>query len=145
MSIIQDIVKGFKNSKSSKIVLGIAIAALAAAGLLSDTEVGQKDVVDLITGNGTAVEEVQEAVSPDEKENEDEGGLFDDFFSDEEGTGLFSGFDSVTCEDDSYNCADFDTQGEAQRVYDQCGSDDVHGLDRDGDKVACEGLPEGDQ
>lgn len=40
------------------------------------------------------------------------------------------------------NCDDFDTQEEAQAEYDADPSD-PHGLDRDGDGVACQNLPSG--
>lgn len=46
------------------------------------------------------------------------------------------------CEIDTYNCADFITQAEAQNVFDICGPEDVHGLDNDGDGVVCESLPQ---
>lgn len=45
------------------------------------------------------------------------------------------------CSSDVYNCGDFDTQAEAQAVFDYCGPEDVHRLDNDGDGVVCEGLP----
>jgi hypothetical protein len=48
------------------------------------------------------------------------------------------------CYADLYNCSDFDTQAEAQACYDHCmalGYGDIHGLDGDGDGIACEGLP----
>ena len=48
------------------------------------------------------------------------------------------------CDADTYNCADFETQTEAQEVYDACesqGFGDIHGLDNDGDGVVCESLP----
>ncbi|MEA3407450.1 MAG: excalibur calcium-binding domain-containing protein [Chloroflexota bacterium] len=48
------------------------------------------------------------------------------------------------CDKDRYNCADFATQEEAQACFDYCferGKGDIHGLDGDGDKVACESLP----
>lgn len=49
-----------------------------------------------------------------------------------------------SCERDLYNCSDFDTQSEAQACFDFCmaqvGSD-VHGLDNDGNGIACEALP----
>lgn len=44
--------------------------------------------------------------------------------------------------DADFNCGDFDTQDEAQAVLDEDPSD-PHGLDRDGDGVACESLPSG--
>jgi hypothetical protein len=40
-----------------------------------------------------------------------------------------------------YNCKDFLTQGEAQKIFDACGGKDVHGLDRDKDGIVCEALP----
>jgi len=50
--------------------------------------------------------------------------------------------ESNECLSDTYNCADFDTQSEAQSVFDNCGGvdNDIHGLDKDGDGVVCEGL-----
>ncbi len=47
------------------------------------------------------------------------------------------------CDRPSYNCSDFKTQAEAQEVFEKCGfsKNDVHGLDRDGDGIACESLP----
>jgi len=50
------------------------------------------------------------------------------------------------CEQNVYNCTDFATQAEAQEVYDTCktaDNRDRHGLDRDGDGVACQSLPAG--
>ena len=42
-----------------------------------------------------------------------------------------------------YDCSDFSTQSEAQRFFESEGGprSDYHGLDRDGDGVACETLP----
>ena len=47
------------------------------------------------------------------------------------------------CRSNIYNCPDFTTQTEAQKAYKACGGlgNDVHGLDRDKDGVACESLP----
>jgi len=44
------------------------------------------------------------------------------------------------CESDTYNCGDFDTQAEAQEVFEYCGDDDIHRLDADGNGLACESL-----
>ena len=41
-----------------------------------------------------------------------------------------------------YNCDDFETQVEAQAVYEQCGTD-INRLDGDNDGVVCEALPAG--
>jgi Excalibur calcium-binding domain len=46
--------------------------------------------------------------------------------------------------DGTYNCDDFDSQGQAQDYYDQQGGvsgGDPDGLDRDQDGTACEALP----
>ncbi len=53
------------------------------------------------------------------------------------------GADGYICERNAYNCSDFTTRSEAQRVYDECGgvAHDIHRLDVDGDGVACETLP----
>ena len=42
-----------------------------------------------------------------------------------------------------YDCADFNTQAEAQKIFERDGGPniDVHHLDRDGDGLACEALP----
>jgi hypothetical protein len=39
-----------------------------------------------------------------------------------------------------YNCDDFETQQEAQRVYERCGTD-INRLDGDNDGIVCEALP----
>jgi len=45
----------------------------------------------------------------------------------------------------NYNCKDFVTQEEAQKIYETCnersGKEDVFGLDRDKDGLVCEALP----
>lgn len=48
-----------------------------------------------------------------------------------------------TCSYNAYNCSDFATHREAQKVYEACGgvNNDVHRLDRDKDGSACETLP----
>lgn len=59
---------------------------------------------------------------------------------DENGNALYG----AMCEENVYNCANFKTQEEAQEVYDTCNKPDQrdrHGLDRDGDGVACQSLP----
>lgn len=48
------------------------------------------------------------------------------------------------CDHDAYNCSDFDTQAEAQTVYNYCvalGFGDIHRLDSNNDGKACESLP----
>ena len=39
------------------------------------------------------------------------------------------------------DCTDFSTHAEAQTFFESQGPGDPHGLDRDGDKIACETLP----
>ena len=52
---------------------------------------------------------------------------------------------TYVCDSDYYNCGDFTDQESAQAVLEYCGIDtDIHGLDLDGDGVACEGLPSGE-
>jgi Excalibur calcium-binding domain len=61
---------------------------------------------------------------------------------DDEGNALYG----ATCEENVYNCSDFKTQEEAQEVYETCNTvdnRDRHGLDRDGDNIACQSLPQG--
>ena len=61
---------------------------------------------------------------------------------DEDGNAIYG----AMCEENVYNCGDFATQPEAQEVYDTCTTSenrDRHGLDRDGDGVACQSLPAG--
>jgi len=50
---------------------------------------------------------------------------------------------SYNTEGKDYNCSDFTTQKEAQVFFESEGgpTEDYHGLDRDGDGVACESLP----
>ena len=47
------------------------------------------------------------------------------------------------CTTNTYNCKDFTTQAEAQRVFDYCGgvSNDIHKLDGNKDGIVCESLP----
>lgn len=48
------------------------------------------------------------------------------------------------CSGNIYNCSDFGTQRKAQRCYEYCLKQrgyDVHKLDRDKDRIACESLP----
>ncbi len=46
------------------------------------------------------------------------------------------------CGSNVYNCSDFTTHDEAQATFEYCGvSNDIHGLDRDKDGIACESLP----
>jgi len=54
-----------------------------------------------------------------------------------------SGGQTYTCSSNTYNCTDFTTKAEAQRVFDLCGgvSNDIHRLDQDADGEACETLP----
>lgn len=58
--------------------------------------------------------------------------------------GLIGGGIKDDCKEDTFNCDDFITQEEAQNMFVWCverGFGDVHRLDRDGNGVACEGLP----
>ena len=59
--------------------------------------------------------------------------------TDEEGVSVETEYG---CESNIYNCNDFETQGEAQTVYEECGGleNDIHQLDKDGNGLACESL-----
>ncbi len=54
------------------------------------------------------------------------------------------GTEEIICSDNTYDCSDFSTQTEAQRVFESCGgiSNDIHRLDGDNDGIACESLPQ---
>jgi hypothetical protein len=41
------------------------------------------------------------------------------------------------------NCSDFRTRRQVQAFFEPAGPGDPHGLDRDGDGIACESLPRG--
>lgn len=61
---------------------------------------------------------------------------------DEDGNAIYG----AMCEENVYNCSDFATQPDAQEVFDTCETEekrDRHGLDRDGDGIACQSLPAG--
>lgn len=100
-------------------MLGIAAVLLVALGL----EVANTDV-DL----GTLVET---------------GSISESIIQrDENGNAIYG----AMCEENVYNCSNFSTQPEAQEVFDTCNTPDNrdrHGLDRDGDGVACQALPAG--
>jgi len=49
--------------------------------------------------------------------------------------------EDYSCDQNIYDCSDFSTQVEAQRVYEACGVEDIHYLDGDADGLACESLP----
>jgi len=57
--------------------------------------------------------------------------------------GAEEGNEKIVCSQDVYNCSDFETQAEAQNIYETCGGvdNDVHNLDNDNDGTACESLP----
>lgn len=61
---------------------------------------------------------------------------------DENGNAIYG----AMCEENVYNCTNFKTQEEAQEVFETCRTvenPDRHGLDRDGDGIACQSLPSG--
>lgn len=101
-------------------MLGIAIVLLAAFGLeVSNTDL---DLGKLIGGQSVEDSLIKR---------------------DPAGNPIFG----ATCEQNVYNCGDFKTQKEAQEVYDTCHTSDNpdrHGLDKDGDGVACQNLPKGE-
>lgn len=100
-------------------MLGIGIMLLAALGMeVANTDVDLGKLMD----TGSLSESVVQR--------------------DAEGNALYG----AMCEENVYNCSDFKTQEEAQEVYQTCKTaekPDRHGLDRDGDGVACQSLPAG--
>lgn len=100
-------------------MLGIAIVLLTAFGLeVSNTDL---DLGKLMTGSSVEDSLIKRDIN---------------------GNPIFG----ATCEENVYNCGDFKTQKEAQEVYDTCHTSenpDRHGLDKDGDGVACQNLPSG--
>ena len=62
----------------------------------------------------------------------------------EENLGLWSlcQINGVICSINAYDCSDFETQKEAQGIYEHCGgtNNDIHKLDSDNDRIACESL-----
>jgi len=63
----------------------------------------------------------------------------------EENLGLWSlcQIDGIICSINAYDCSDFETQKQAQDIYEFCGGadNDIHKLDSDEDRMACEILP----
>lgn len=100
-------------------MVGIGIVLLAALGLeMSNTDIDLGKAIE--TGS------IEEAIIDRDKN----------------GNLIFG----AACEENLYNCSNFSTQPEAQEVYDTCYTTerpDRHGLDRDGDGVACQSLPAG--
>lgn len=58
-------------------------------------------------------------------------------------TGDHANIPPCACTTDSYNCDHFPTHAAAQACFDYCYPDhgDIHRLDRDKDRLACESLP----
>ena len=117
--LILVVIIGFFFEKTRLFMIGIGVVLLVALGL----EASNTDV-DL----GRLVET---------------GSLSDSMIKrDENGKALYG----ATCEENVYNCSNFKTQPEAQEVYDTCTSAenrDRHGLDKDGNGLACQSLPAG--
>ena len=111
----------YSDSKAAKTaaVAGGAVAAGALALELADTD------VDLMKWWETG--SLGEAVLP----RDEDGNLQIGAICDAKDEGHYD-----------YNCSDFETQTEAQAVYNQCGTD-VNRLDGDKDGIVCEALPAG--
>jgi len=79
--------------------------------------------------------------SPDTKYTEQ----FDNFEeqAEENNLGLWSScqINGIICSLNAYDCSDFETQKEAQDIYEFCGDNDIHKLDSDSDGLVCEILP----
>lgn len=113
------VVIGFFFEKTRLFMIGIGVVLLVALGLeASNTDVDLGKLVET-------------------------GSLSESMIKrDENGKALYG----ATCEENVYNCSNFKTQPEAQEVYDTCTSAenrDRHGLDKDGNGLACQSLPAG--
>lgn len=100
-------------------MLGIGIVLLAALGL-------EMSGTDIDLGKAIETGSIEESLIK----------------RDDRGNPIFG----ATCEENVYNCSDFTNQQDAQDVYNTCYTveqPDRHGLDRDGDGVACQSLPAG--
>ena len=113
------VIIGFFFEKTRLFMIGIGVVLLVALGLeASNTDVDLGRLVE--TGSLS-----QSMIKRDEN-----------------GKALYG----ATCEENVYNCSNFKTQPEAQEVYDTCTSAenrDRHGLDKDGNGLACQSLPAG--
>lgn len=75
-------------------------------------------------------------------------GCYEVFTTDEEWppgrSAIYLDEDGLYCEDNWFDCSDFCTRQDAQKVLEDCYNDsldhDVHKLDKDDDGVACESL-----
>ena len=113
------VVIGFFFEKTRLFMIGIGVVLLVALGLeATSTDVDLSKLVE----TGSLSESMVKR--------------------DENGKALYG----ATCEENVYNCTNFKTQPEAQEVYDTCttpANRDRHGLDRDGNGIACQSLPAG--
>lgn len=137
-------VASWRRSKKSRLFIIIGLLALVALiGFLFETTrawmIGIGVVLLIALG--------LEASNTDVDLNKwaDTGSLSDSVIQrDENGNAIYG----AMCEENVYNCSDFATQEDAQEVYDTChtaDNPDRHGLDRDGDGVACQALPHATQ
>lgn len=115
--ILLVVVIGFFFEKTRLFMIGIGVVLLVALGLEATN-------TDLDLGKLVETGSISESMIQ----------------RDENGKALYG----ATCEENVYNCSNFKTQPEAQEVYDTCNTaetPDRHGLDRDGDGIACQSLP----
>lgn len=89
------------------------------------------------------VDEGEESEQGEDDEAEDESGTEDDADDGDDDSDGTDDSDGSGGSDDDLDCEDFDTQEEAQEVYEQDTSD-PHGLDADDDGEACEWNPSED-
>ena len=92
--------------------------------------------------NGEYVKEIDDKEYPLKKYNEDMDKKIEELKrSSEENKASPTITSDYECSYNKYNCADFNTQAEAQAVMIYCGNEDIHYLDGDDDGIACESLP----
>jgi len=104
--------------KIAKPILGVILALLIGAFGLQATD-NDLDLGKLLSGESVADSRIETT---------------------SDGTLLIGDY----CKKDKYNCSDFKTQSDAQKVFTTCGGTgrDVNGLDGNNNGLACESLPD---
>lgn len=122
-------------------MLGIGILLLAAFGLeATETDI---DLGSMMQGNSVE-ESMIERDADGNLEVDAEGGFMTSIWRDMNGNAVAEGTAGAKGED-QYNCADFETQTEAQVFFENAGgvANDVNRLDGNADGTACQSLPAG--
>ena len=122
-------------------MFGVAVLLLAAFGLeATETDV---DLGSMMQGNSVE-ESMIERDAEGNLEVDAEGGFMTSIWRDMNGNAVPEGTEGAKGEDE-FNCADFETQAEAQVFFDNAGgvANDINRLDGNADGVPCQSLPAG--